>query len=122
VVSAPQPAHWSIKTPRAHSHEALVVDLREPISSTAQGMIAVRDADGHRVRGSAHLRKHDSVWRFVPSRPWRAGPHALLAHPDLEDPAGNRACAVFESNVQKQARCDQVSILPFSIGFAAPSP
>jgi hypothetical protein len=113
---APQPAQWGIKAPQAHSRQALVVDLREPISSTAEGMVAVRDAGGHRVRGNAQLREGDSVWLFVPSRPWRAGSYALLAHPDLEDPVGNRACAVFESRAQSGAACGQVSVLPFSIG------
>lgn len=104
---------WRIKVPSAGSREALVVDLRAPISSSGETLIAVRDADGQRVAGRTALGAEDAQWRFTPDRPWRAASYELVTHPALEDPAGNRLCAAFEQLKGSEPRCDQGAALRF---------
>lgn len=102
----PQPARWTFQRPRLRSRDALEVQLDMPVSSTAEGLIAIRGPDGQRVAGTGLLESGETVWRFVPAQPWRAGIHALVTHPDLEDPAGNRPCAPFETVAASRVRCE----------------
>jgi hypothetical protein len=98
---------WRWRPPRAGSREALVVDLRAPISSTGEVLIAVLDGSGRRVAGRTALGPNDAQWRFVPAKPWRREAYRVVAHPDLEDPAGNRRCAAFETLRASAIRCEE---------------
>lgn len=96
---------WRWTPPRAGSRDALVVDLRTPISSTGEALIAVLDGNGRRVAGRTSLGPDDAQWRFIPDKPWRREAYQVVAHPDLEDPAGNRRCAAFETFRGSALRC-----------------
>lgn len=98
---------WRWTPPRAGSGDALVVDLRTPISSTGEALIAVRDSNGRRVAGRTSLGPDDALWRFIPDKPWRREAYQVVAHPDLEDPAGNRRCAAFETLRASAIRCGE---------------
>jgi hypothetical protein len=111
----PDPLRWNIKTPSEGRRSALLVLLHAPISSTAESLIAIRGPYGQRVNGRTRLERGETVWRFIPDQPWRAGRYALVTHPDLEDPAGNRACAPFEGFEVSAIRCDQGTVQPFTI-------
>jgi hypothetical protein len=113
---SPQPAHWTFDPPRTGSWSPLVLHLDKPISSSAEHLIAIRGSDGSRLEGDARLENGETVWRFVPARPWQAGSYAVVTHPDLEDSAGNRPCAPFEvsdaSRVHDEAGTVQTFELP----------
>lgn len=113
--SPPQPSRWTFDRPRAGSRSPIVVRLDRPISSTAESLIAIRAPDGSRVPGSAALLTGETAWRFVPTRPWRAGLHALVTHPNLEDAAGNRACARFEAILASRIACTEGTVTPFGV-------
>lgn len=98
---------WRWNPPRAGSRDALVVDLRTPISSTGEALIAVLDGNGRRVAGRTALGPDDAQWRFIPDKPWRREAYQVVAHPDLEDPAGNRRCAAFEALRASAIRCGE---------------
>jgi len=115
------PGAWRLSAPRAGSRDALVVDLRQPISSSGERLIAVLDAAGRRVAGSTALARGDAQWRFTPAQPWQPGLHQLVTHPDLEDPAGNRRCAAFEQVRESEIRCDVGASLPFEPSARAPA-
>lgn len=104
---------WQLSVPGAGSRDALVVDLRAPISSAGEPLIAVVDTAGRRVPGTTALGENDAVWRFTPARPWAPGLHRLVVHADLEDPAGNRRCAAFEQVRESTIRCDADASLNF---------
>lgn len=108
------PAAWQVTEPRAKSRDPLIVDLRGPVSSSGEALIAVLDAGGRPVRGKTALASGDAVWRFTPLRPWRSGAHQLVVHPDLEDPAGNRRCAAFEQLRGSAATCNDLTSIPFA--------
>ena len=111
AVSHPlQPELWRLSPPRRGTRDELSVDLRAPISSAGERLIAVVDAHGHRVDGTTTLGNDDATWRFKPSRPWASGLHRLVTHPGLEDSAGNRRCAAFEAPLQSAATCEGASL------------
>lgn len=105
-----QPQLWRLDAPRGGTRDSLSVDLRMPISSASQGLIAVVDGQGRRVAGRVSLDDGDATWRFQPARPWAEGQHRLVIHPGLEDPAGNRSCAAFEAPIGSTLTCDGASL------------
>jgi hypothetical protein len=113
--TSPVPRAWTVEAPRAASRTPLIVHLDAAISSTSQDLIAVRGADGKRVEGATTLIDSERTWRFAPTRPWRAGHYALMTHPELEDPAGNRICASFEAVQASRVACDGGAAASFSI-------
>lgn len=111
AVSHPlQPELWQLNPPRRGTRDTLDVDLRMPISSAGDRLIAVLNGQGRRVAGTVTLDDGDATWRFKPSRPWAMGLHRLVTHPWLEDPAGNRRCAAFEAPIQSAVACEGASL------------
>lgn len=112
----PSPDRWRFATPARGSRAPLVLQLDHALNASAETMIAVRGPDGERVPGRAQLEAGEARWRFTPARPWHAGRHAIVTHPDLETPAGNRPCAPFEAIHAQQGRCERGTERPFEIG------
>jgi hypothetical protein len=103
----PQPARWTFEPPRLGSQEPITVHLDVPLSLSSESLIAIRAPDGERVAGEGRLERGETVWRFVPAHRWHQGTYALVTHPDLEDPAGNRTCGPFEAVSASRVRCDE---------------
>ena len=114
--TSPAPQAWTFQVPAAGSRQALNVQLDAPISSSAESLIAIRGPNGARVRGRVSLGDAETMWRFTPDRSWQAGRHALMVNPDLEDPAGNRACAPFELVHASDIGCDASVERTFEVG------
>lgn len=112
---SPRPQRWIFTAPAYYSRDPLVVRFDGALSSTARSLIAIRGPDGERIPGAAHLEAGETAWRFVPAQPWRAGAYALVTHPQLEDPAGNRPCAPFELARGSRVRCEEESVMPFVV-------
>lgn len=112
---APVPASWKLGAAPGGSRLPLVVRLDAAITSTAVSLIAVRGPDGRRVEGDATLADAETSWRFVPKHPWKPGRYALMTHPDLEDPAGNRACSPFEIRDGSRIACERGTATPFTV-------
>ncbi|MEC5384441.1 hypothetical protein VVD49_01830 [Uliginosibacterium sp. H3] len=113
--AAPVPTRWTLDAPAAGSRQTLSVRLDATISSTAESLIAVRGPDGKRAKGRISLADAETMWRFTPDRVWSAGAYAVVVHPDLEDPAGNRSCAAFELRDESRTRCNESIEKPFQI-------
>lgn len=111
---------WRLEAPAPGGRQALTLRLAAPLNAGAAQMIAIAGDDGRRVGGRAWLEAGESVWRFAPATPWRAGGYAVRVHPDIEDPAGNRLCSAFEQAGQSARRCDSEARISFTV--AAPSP
>ncbi|MDB5848926.1 MAG: hypothetical protein JWP29_2678 [Rhodoferax sp.] len=115
VVSPVAPSSWTLTAPSAGARTPLVVRMHAAIASAAQDLVAVRAPDGTRLAGSASLADFETTWRFVPSRSWKPGAYALMVHPELEDPAGNRACASFESVGASRVDCRNGAAVSFMV-------
>ena len=112
---SPEPDRWSFQAPARGGRSPLIVQLHDPVGSSAEELIAIRAPDGRRLRGTASLLNGETTWRFVPAQPWRPGRYAIVTHPDLEDPAGNRVCAPFEVAGASQADCAPGTVRPFRV-------
>ena len=108
------PARWRFDPPRVGSRSPIVLQLGAPISSVAETLIAIRGPDGSRIVGSIALEGGETIFRFTPAQPWRAGDFAVVVHPDVEDAAGNRQCAPFEVTNASRIQCEQETVLPFA--------
>ena len=114
-IRPPEPARWSFRPPAPDERSPLVVELDGPVDSSAAGLIAIRAPDGSRLAGTASLVSGETTWRFVPTQPWRPGRFAIVVHPELEDPAGNRVCRPFESEAASRADCAPTVARPFRV-------
>jgi hypothetical protein len=111
----PVPSHWVLNQPVAGTRTPLVVRLQAPISAASDGLIAVRQLGGRRARGRIRLSEGETVWTFKPAERWRTGTYALVTHPDLETPSGNRICARFEQVGASRAECRAGAIVLFDV-------
>ena len=97
---SPDPNRWRLTPPAAAGRAALRVAFGEPLDhALAARLVSVYDALGTRVAGAAELAANDSVWLFVPDRPWREGEYALRVDAALEDIAGNSVAHVFDADL-----------------------
>jgi hypothetical protein len=97
---SPDPDRWRLTPPAAGGRTALRVAFGEPLDhALAARLLSVYDALGTRVAGAAELAANDSVWLFVPERPWRGGEYTLRVDTALEDIAGNSVARVFDADL-----------------------
>jgi hypothetical protein len=96
---SPDPDRWHLTSPTAGSREALRVVFGESLDhALAARMLSVYDARGTRLAGVTSLVGNDSMWTFVPERPWADGEHTLRVDSALEDIAGNSVAQVFDAD------------------------
>jgi len=96
---SPDPERWRLTSPAEGSREALQVAFAESLDhALAARMLSVYDSLGTRLTGVAQLAANDSVWAFVPERPWADGEHTLRVDSALEDIAGNSVAQVFDTD------------------------
>ena len=108
-------AGWNVQPPRAGTRETVRVTWAVPLTASGAPLVGVRGPDGARLAGRATLQDGETVWRFEPARPWRAGAYAIVVHPRLEDVAGNRPCAPFEAADLSDIECPQAE-RAFAVG------
>lgn len=111
----PMPATWTFNQPVAGTRQPLIVRLQSPISASSEGLIAVKRSEGRRMPGRAQLTDGETTWHFTPTRPWQAGAHVLVTHPDLESPAGHRTCALFEQLAASRIDCEAGLEVAFTV-------
>lgn len=101
----PRPAPWTFELPRRGTQDPIEIHLDVALSSTADGSIAIRGPDGRRVAGTGRLENGETMWRFVPTRPWRQGTYAVVTHLELDGAAGNRPCGPVETVATGSVPC-----------------
>ena len=94
---APDPARWTIFTPRAHGTDTLRVALGSPHDHLSMAFrLRVLDKDGNTVPGTIALGPAEELWEFTPRAPWAAARYTLAIDERLEDLAGNRPGRLFD--------------------------
>lgn len=97
---SPRPESWRIEVAEKASLQPLTVHFGEPLDQALlQHMIWITDETGSVVDGSIRVGLEERSWQFFPEQPWRGGRYSLLAHPRLEDLAGNSVAKLFEVEI-----------------------
>jgi hypothetical protein len=95
----PDPKQWTITAPPAGTRSPLVIDFGRSMNyPLLQRMLQVAGPAGQ-LTGAMAIDRHETVWRFTPAAPWRAGSYRLLIDAGLEDVAGNRIGQPFDIDV-----------------------
>ncbi|MBW8183790.1 hypothetical protein [Shewanella nanhaiensis] len=93
----PDIEQWSLSQPIAGTHDALNVTLNGSMDHVSLAYrLRVKDREGEVISGSIALSKQETMWIFVPEKPWRKRPYRLVVDPMLEDISGNRITGLFE--------------------------
>jgi len=95
VRSGLDPASWPLAAPAALD-APLVVDFPHPLDAALAVTALSVVRDGAPVAGAVRLEDGERRFVFTPDAPWTPGRHALVAHPVLEDVAGNRIGRPFD--------------------------
>lgn len=113
--TAPDPARWKFAPPAAGTRAPLIIHFDEPMDhALASRMLRVAAADGAKVDGEMGLDEHETRWRFLPDKPWRAGGHQLIVATTIEDLAGNNIGKTFDvdlfENVSRRIETPTVEV------------
>ena len=93
----PDPARWTIVTPRAHSADTLRVDLGSAHDHLSMAFrLRVLAKEGNTVPGAIALGPEEEFWEFTPRAAWMAARYTLVVDERLEDLAGNRPGRLFD--------------------------
>jgi hypothetical protein len=91
VLEAVDETDWRLVVPRVGSLDPAVVHFdRVMDAALCEDEIAVMTPSGELVQIRVSLTPDGTAARLIPSHPWRAGQHRLLASERLEDVCGNR--------------------------------
>jgi len=121
--SSPDPKTWKVDPPRVNTQYPLLVRFPEPLDrALLDRLIAVRASTGEDVPGWISVAGGETLWRFTPAYPWRAGDYLLVIGTELEDMAGNSVARPFEVDlagpISQRVATEKVT-LPFRIGPGA---
>jgi hypothetical protein len=91
VLKAVDETHWRLASPAAGTLDPAVVHFdRVMDAALCEDEMAVLAPSGEIVQTRLLLAPDGTAARLIPSRPWRAGEHRLVASERLEDVCGNR--------------------------------
>ena len=113
---APTPKDWKVAAP---SESKSPLSITFPVSmdeSLLQRTLTVLDNAGSEILGKVVVEKNETVWKFVPIQPWKAGRFAIRLDWKLEDVSGNAIERPFESEetpVGKKIVPTKSSLIPF---------
>ncbi|QDU52666.1 hypothetical protein [Gimesia panareensis] len=99
----PEPETWKLKTPDSGKRNPLFCELGETLDyALLHSQLRVQTLEGKPVPGKIELAAHESVWKFLPEKPWQPGRYQLVIGTVLEDLAGNSLQQPFAIDLTKQ--------------------
>ncbi|QDT45310.1 hypothetical protein Pan241w_54300 [Gimesia alba] len=94
---------WKSIKPAPGTREPLVYELNEPLDyALLLSQLAVADFNGKPVPGKIELAENETVWRFIPNKPWQVGVYQLVVGTVIEDLAGNSIARPFAIDLSKK--------------------
>ena len=91
VLEAINETHWRLVSPAVGSVDPAVVHFdRVMDAALCEDEIAILTPSGEVVQTRLSLAADGTAARLIPTHPWRAGEHRLVASKRLEDVCGNR--------------------------------
>lgn len=101
---APDPERWTLAVPAAGTRTPLVVELHEPLDGgLARTGIAIVDATGARLAGTARMGAAERSWLFEPAEPWPTSALSLEIWERVSDLAGNDLRGLFDCDHGERA-------------------
>jgi hypothetical protein len=115
----PDPSRWELRSPATATTSPLIAQFDEPLDhAMLHRVLQVCDSSGARVSGKMETSDEETLWRFIPDKPWRGGEYKLVIDTRLEDLAGNSIARPFEvdlfDTVQQTVPSETVR-LPFEV-------
>ncbi len=106
---SPDPAEWKIRIPKSGTYDPLDVDFGEALDHLLlQNAINLTDTDKKRIPGKIQITNEEHLFQFLPDNPWRKGKFILRVEGRLEDLAGNNLNRLFEEDLLKPNKKNQV--------------
>lgn len=108
---------WKVEAPRAGDVDLVVTFDRPMDHALAQRAISVTK-DGGTIAGKIRVTDKETVWRFTPDAPWRAGEYFIAVDGVIEDLAGNRPGKMFDvdtSDLSQSTEATAVTAVPFTV-------
>ena len=100
---------WKINLPSSGTKKPLVIKLNEPLDHyLLQESITILNERGVPVQGTCSVSNNDSIWSFAPTQPWLAAKYTLRVDARLEDMAGNNLNKVFDRDINKQVKREEL--------------
>jgi hypothetical protein len=91
-------AKWRLGDIEVGRLDPLTIQFDRPMDRfSLEGAMALVGPSGEVLDGIDSIDADGCALAFTPSLPWQSGAHRLVVAPDLEDLAGNRVDAAFES-------------------------
>ena len=115
----PDISKWQLSPPLSGTFKPLIVKLNEPLDHyLLQESITILNARGVPVKGTCSVSNNDSIWEFTPTQLWLASKYTLRVDARLEDLAGNNLNKVFDRDVTKEVKRDNLYYQRnFEIGY-----
>ncbi len=88
----PDPRKWRITTPRAGTHEPLVLTFPKPLDYA----LLQHEIEVVGMRGEVSVAREEKEWRFIPDTPWSRREYRIAVRTTLEDIAGNHINRPFD--------------------------
>ncbi len=104
---SPDPARWTVQSPKAGSSDPLIIDVQESLDHfLLLETVQVVTKQGNIIKGRFITEKNDSQLHFIPASNWQAGAYQLFIDAKLEDLAGNNLNKPFDRDVTKTKAAD----------------
>ena len=102
---SPDPAYWTIVSPKVKTMQPLLIHLHEPLDySLLKNAFRVTDNNGNIVEGSFETTAEETILSFTPATVWAKGNYTIKIEPRLEDLAGNNLNRLFDQDLSLQIK------------------
>lgn len=101
---SPDPARWSIRSPKQGTTEPLRIAFGEPLDYYLLTETLRVFRDGIAVPGMWQIGQNELVGQFMPTTAWVAGQYQLHIENRLEDLSGNNLSRPFDRDISQRQR------------------
>lgn len=108
---SPDPAKWSMSRPKAGTQDTLKIRLHESLDyMLLYDAMYIVDKNGKKIRGLITVAPGETTWSFYPYDNWQRGIYSLSIEARLEDLAGNNLNRLFDTDLMKPQKKNQLEI------------
>ena len=98
----PDPKDWQIAAPKLGSREPLTILFDRPYDQALlRRFMEIRNSEDEAILGDISLHSHETIWVFVPDKPWAVKNINLHINGALEDIAGNNLSDLLDHTVDQ---------------------